>query len=222
MQRKTSTRCLGGCSIAAFILLMMLSCSQGTPVKPAQNVVDQKVAGPTDTGRSVTPPEKVAEISDLIKSPKTKGSGIVTITAKHDDCSPIQVTGQINVGRGYRGRADFAGVMFLPGVNHKFIGQVCLFSVHTSFKISGGYSGEVVFGGQPADAFRGGVPVGSQKIRVTVNFGKLDATAKSKLFQIESTSSDPLVLQVTTSGYEYVSGSGTVQTPSGKRYSFHS
>lgn len=71
-----------------------------------------------------------------------------------------------------------------------------------------------------ADLFSGGVLVGPATIQTTLNFGKLDAASKSKLFQISSNYSDPLVLLVTPSGYTYASGSGTVQTPVGKKFAF--
>ena len=135
-------------------------------------------------------------------------------------CSPVEIKGRVNVGRGYKGGSnDFSGVMFLPGVTHKFVGSVCLFDVATSVTVLGGVSGHVEYGDNE-DVFSGGTVVGPSTIQLTVNFGKLDDSAKSKLFQIQSDASDPLVLKVTPAGYEYVSGTGTLQAPAGKKYTF--
>lgn len=93
------------------------------------------------------PPPIVTEIKGLIVSPRSTGSGMVTISAKSIECNPITISGKVNVGRGYKGEQDdFSGVMFLPGVTHKFIGNVCLFAKGTHFHETGGLTGNVEFG----------------------------------------------------------------------------
>lgn len=215
--------------IATIILSMTLCCRQTPSAKQNQDTSSVKsgaspaivkAVGTPAIVKAANPPETVSEISALIVSPKTKGSGVVTITAKSGDCSSIQVSGQVNVGHGYRGNPnDLRGVLFLPGVKHKFIGQVCLFTAGTQFTTDGYFLGNVEYG-EHAEVFSGGALVGPVKIQLTVNLGRLDVTGKSKLFQIVSTASDPLILQVTPSGYTYVAGTGTLRTPTGKKFSF--
>jgi hypothetical protein len=200
------------------IFVLITGCNGASNSAPKQLT---PVPAAATTKKASEPPPIVSEITALIVSPRSTGSGTVTISTKTSDCNPVEVRGKVNVGRGYKGRQDdFSGVMYLPGVEHKFIGNVCLFAKGTRFRETGGVEGNVEFGDH-ADLFSGGVLVGPATIQVTANFGKLDAAAMAKLFQISSDASDPLVLKVTPTGYEYVSGVGILQAPSGKSYSFH-
>jgi hypothetical protein len=205
-------------ALISAVLALIVGCNGASNTAPKQTAAVPATAA---LPKAPEPPPIVSEITGLIVSPKSTGSGTVTISTKTSECNPVEIRGKVNVGRGYKGRQDdFSGVMFLPGVEHKFIGNVCLFAKGTRFRETGGVEGNVEFGDH-ADLFSGGVLVGPAAIQVTANFGKLDATGKAKNFQIASDASDPLVLRVTPTGYEYVSGVGTIQAPSGKNYSFH-
>jgi hypothetical protein len=205
-------------AVISTVLALIAGCNGTSNTAPKQAAAVPATAA---IPKAPEPPPIVTEITGLIVSSKSTGSGTLTISAKSSDCNPVEIKGKVNVGRGYKGRQDdFSDVMFLPGVTHKFIGSVCLFAKGTHFHETGGLTGNVEFGDH-ADLFSGGVLVGPATIQTTLNFGKFDASAKAKLFQIASDASDPLVLKVTPTGYEYVSGVGTLQAPSGKSYSFH-
>lgn len=221
-------RCLGGCAVLLFLSIALSGCQTSSP-GPAdqgrgspQSSISSGSSGaakPSVAAKIANPSETVAEISTLILSPKTKGSGVVTIIGKSSDCSPIEIQGSVNVGRSYRGSPSFSmGVVFLPGVTHEFTGHVCLPTLVSRVKVAE-FKANVEYP-DGADVFGGGVLSGPVSFRATASLAKLDAVTKSKAFQIDNEGSNPLVLRVTLEGYKYVSGGGTLLTPSGTRFSW--
>ena len=191
--------------------------SRASSLQSTNSVGGSEVAKPPVAPKIANPSETVTEISTLIVSPKTKGSGVVTIIGKSSDCSPVEIQGSVNVGHSYRGSPSFSmGVVFLPGVNHQFTGHICLPILASRVKVAE-FKANVEYP-DGADVFSGGVISGPVSYRATASLANLDSVTKSTSFQIDNEGSTPLVLQVTPEGYKYVSGAGTVMTPSGKRF----
>ena len=191
----------------------MASQNKGNPAQKAGAVSTQS---PRPVGQPV-----VNEISTLVLDKKTKGSGLVMVSGTSTGCSSTAFDGQIAVEPDFddeaRGSTAFVALLFLQGVRHEIHGEVCWPSVGLDFRIEGKMDARQVT--------REGrfVSVGSINAKGTITISGADdpaATAHSKVFRIKSSASRPLVFAVSTSGYRYLSGEGTVTTPSGQKFAF--
>jgi hypothetical protein len=203
-----------------FLLVLPALSQVNGPKSPPSAATPPKASSKTTTAKSAAVgPPLVTEINQLVLAEDAKGTGVVTITGQSDDCSEQKFAGKMDVGPGYEqasGGAAFISLMFLPGVRHSYSGKACLPAADMNFKI--------VDGNIHADTESNGrTEIGRMTVsgpaEITCTIG-LDPANQAKAFQIRSTGAKPLVLEVTKRGYRYVSGSGTVQTPSGKRFNF--
>ena len=189
----------------------LASQDRGNPAPKAGAVSTQS---PRPVGQPI-----VREISTLVLDKKTKGQGLVMVSGTSDGCSPTSFEGQIAVEPDFeaRGSTAFVALLFLQGVRHEIHGEVCWPSAELDFRIDGKMNAEQIT--------RDGkwVSVGSINAKGTITISGADgpaATAQSRVFRIKSSASRPLVLSVSTAGYRYLSGEGTVTTPTGQKFSF--
>lgn len=179
----------------------------------AQNEQLRKVAKPPMRAGPV-----VTEIASMLKSGSIRAKGMIVITSRTADCLEPSYSGEFEALGDpvpelpvavMRGPAVF--LSFLPGVQHKFIGHVCwpgpesaLTSVTEKGTTGGDYRGDTVILDSP----------------ISITEGSFVIATQSRVFEIKSDASDPLVLQITPKGYKHISGKGTIRTPMGKIYSF--
>ena len=115
---------------------------------------------------------------------------------------------------------DRSYLIFYEGVTFSFRGDTCIPAQGSTFERTGfNFSQEMDEGGSMTRLTRGGPIVISGPGRRT-GTGSLVVGEDQAVFQITSAPADPIVLELTSDGFRYVSGRGVVITPDGKSYEF--
>ena len=151
-----------------------------------------------------------------------KFSGTIAVTGDVNDCrlvtyevNDVRVSPADGEGSAHMSAATFE--TFSPGVTLVFRAHSCIAASGTS----SGIKYHLDLKGEPGAAM--GIDDGQ-----TVTDGPLIVSGTetaappfaTSLVDVDPSSSDPLVFELTTSGYRYISGKGSVKLPSGKVFGF--
>jgi hypothetical protein len=151
-----------------------------------------------------------------------KFSGTIAVTADSSDCRIVEFTvDKVRVapaaGEDSANMSPDAFSIFYPGITFRFANHSCIPAKGTSPGIH--FNLEV--NGEP------GASMGLQNGRL-VTSGPLIVSGKNttgapfaaSIIDIEPSTSDSLVFELTEQGYRYISGTGSVKLPSGKVFKF--
>ena len=159
----------------------------------------------------------VPEFASVIQRSRKTWSGEVEIRAS-ENCrsfsyalSVRSVADEIDVAGG----ASFMASLHIPGVRHKYFGSICYPT--ESYKAE--LKGLEVHAEERSNRDGNLTVIKGSSIRVT---GTVIANVDSEMsmYQVNSVLSDPLIFLFTEKGYQYLSGSGNIRIPGGRRYDF--
>lgn len=188
-----------------FVATLVLSAAAGSRSGAAGPPAADPQAGPA----------VIAETASIARYKKVRAKGSVRVTASGGDCltSAFETAYQTLPGPPLPGGHEPAVVLgFVPGVEHSFSGNICWPTPGMAVTFNDAeYGWKQTFGDGGAE-IQGPVKA---KGKLTI-----EKAAIAAAIRIQSRGPGPLRLVVTTAGYKYVSGTGTLRTPGGKTYSW--
>jgi hypothetical protein len=141
--------------------------------------------------------------------------GTISVASTGADCRSVRFSIDVTHAGSQPQGMDFG--IFYPGITFRFGEHSCIPAKETPF--NAGYNVSMKPGPGAGMGLVEGKLVSSGPMLLSGNVS-MAMSASGAVIAFDSSLSDPLVFQLTKSGYQYVSGTGGVKLPSGKVYMF--
>lgn len=160
----------------------------------------------------------VTEAAELIFDKRVQARGSMTFTTTGNVCNRLkydgefEAIGRVKIPQAWRDRQASGFVTcFVPGVQHKYVGRICLPARWESATVSEHVDG--------TGKTEGGLWYFDGPISVNGEFS-YNPKQGARFFEITSMGSSGLVLELTRNGYTHISGRGRIVTPKGQEFVF--
>ncbi len=172
--------------------------------------------GALSTLQSQTIPETKVLIKRLPSTTVTI-EGTVAIRSLEDDCRQLGIG--LQVSKSGKGAMPTLFEVYYVGLQFEFVNAVCLPTKGVGTNLNENSGGIKVgsFSSSSGSPYADEIAAPDMVVQVY----KKSVSSKAPVFKIKPTNADEnLVFVLTKDGFKYVSGKGTLKTPSGKVYTF--